>query len=144
MSILLFNPLTDMIQTRDNFRYSNAYYYAPKTDVYESKNEIVIKMDLPGITRDQISIEASSAELEMKTEIKKVDNDVEKEQVEEKKEETIWTSRHIERANRNYLRKFKFNKPVDSTQAKVLLENGVLTITLPLRPEAQKVSLQIE
>ena len=143
MSILLYNPLTDMIQARDNFRFSNTYY-APRTDVYESKNEIVIKMDLPGITRDQISIEASSSELEMKTETKKIITDSEKEQIAEKKEDNEWTSRHIERVNRNYLRKFKFNKPVDSTKAKVLLENGVLTITLPLRPEAQKVTLSIE
>ncbi len=142
MSILLYNPLTDMIQARDNFRFSNSCY-APRTDVYESKNEIVIKMDLPGITRDQISIEASSSELEMKTEIKKVDNDVKKDQVEDKKEETVWTSRHVERVSRNYHRKFKFTKPINSSQAKVLLENGVLTITLPLMPEAQKRTLSI-
>ncbi len=142
MSILLYNPLLDLIESRDNFKLSNCYY-TPNTDVYESKNDIIIKMDVPGITRDNISIEASINELEIKTNLGKLSNESSTDQKEENTQENIWVSRHIERAPRNYYRKFKFNKPVDSEKARVELKDGILTITLPIKPEAQKISLKI-
>lgn len=143
MSILLYNPLQDLIESRDNFRFSNCYY-TPKTDVYESKNEIIIKMDLPGIARENISIEASSIELEIKTEFPKQSNDSSNDQKQTEKDESNLIARHVERRSQNYYRKFKFNKPVDSQKAKVNLQDGVLTVTLPLSPEAQKRTLSIE
>ena len=145
MSILVYNPYTETVHRRNNFRFSNNYC-TPETDIYESKNEIVVKMNLPGVLKDNISIEATFNELEIKTETSKQvteESSVEQETSEKSDDESKLTPRHIERYERNYYRKFKFNKPIDNQQAKVVLQDGVLTVTLPLRPEAQKINLQI-
>lgn len=142
MSILVYNPFRDAVYRRNNFRFTNDYF-TPETDVYESKDEIVVKMNLPGVSKDQISIEANFNELEIKTETKNVNTDDTTVEEEAKASEPEFTAKHIERYNRNYFRKFKFNKPIDSQNAKVNLENGVLTVSLPIRPEAQKISLTI-
>ena len=141
MSILIYNPYNDSLRVRNNFRLADSDFYRPQTDIYETKDEIIVKMNLPGILKENISIDASFDELEVKTETPKISTDQEKS--EESSEESSWISRHVERTQRNYYRKFNFNKPIDAEKAKVVLENGVLTISLPIRPEAIKTQLKI-
>ena len=112
MSILLYNPFRDTVYRRNNFRFSNEYF-TPETDVYESKDEIVVKINLPGVSKDKISIEASFNELEIKTGVQKVDTDDDAAEEETKTSESELTARHIERYDRKYYRKFKINKPVE-------------------------------
>ena len=48
-----------------------------------------------------------------------------------------------ERLAQNLTREVHFNKPVNASEAKVNLKNGVLTIIVPIAKEAQKVKLSI-
>lgn len=145
MSILLYNPLMDSLETRNNFRFSNRYL-RPATDIYESDNEFIIKMDLPGIKRENISIEATFNELEIQSNYSQQSTeDVQSSEVQSSNDSNkeSFRTEFKERSQRNFYRKFKFHKPINPQDAKVLLEDGVLTISLPLRPEAKKINLQI-
>ena len=144
MSILLYNPLMDVYgRPRRSMRFSNSYY-TPTTDVYESNDEIIVKMDLPGVKRDNILIEATFNELELRSNYPEpVIEKSEQSETTEKDQEDEFIHRYQERTRKDFYRKFKFNKPVNTKDAKVTLEDGVLTISLPLSPEAKKINLQI-
>ena len=139
MSLKLYNPIQEL--RRHNHTFDG--FYRPATDVYESKeNEFIVKVNLPGFSKDEIQIDANFDELEITAVLPKVESESTSE-TEEKAAENVWVARHVERISRNYKRKIKFHKPVDAQQAKVDFTNGVLTITLPIRAEAQKVALKI-
>ena len=141
MSIVTYDPFRTLAHFDKRFRNFDSYF-RPDTDLYENDNEFIVKVDLPGFTKDQISVNATHNVLEVKTEIVKESTEDKKdsEVVNETKE---YTPRHIERVSRNYYRKIKFNKPIDTKNAKVSLENGVLTISLPISQEAKKIALNI-
>ena len=143
MSIKVYNPFQEL-RHLNHLNYTLDGFYKPTTDLFESKDEFIVKVNLPGFSKDQISIDATFDELEIKA-IQKVTADEEQTEdnsTEVKNDET-WTARHIERVTRNYRRKIKFNKPIDTQKSKVELENGVLTVILPISAEAKKVSLKI-
>jgi HSP20 family protein len=135
MSLKLYNPFYS-VRHVDNTLYSKYGFYKPATDLYESDDEFTIEMNLPGFNRDQISIDATFDTLEVKTQLKESDETVE--------QETIWTAKHLERVNRKYYRKIKFNKPLDINKATTSYVNGVLKITIPKAPEAKRISLTID
>lgn len=146
MSILLYNPLMDVYGSRKSYRFSKNYF-RPATDVYESNDAIIVKMDLPGFKRENISIEATFNELEISSifpENKSIENQSEQSSATESSEQEPLTQWFRERSGKNFYRKFKFSKPVNPQDARVDLEDGVLTISLPLRPEAKKVKLNLE
>jgi HSP20 family protein len=93
--------------------------WAPPVDVFETADEIVIRMEIPGVDPNAISVS--------------VDNDV----------LTIKGHRHHERdlktetyhcmecSNGSFLRSFSLPGTVDADQLRSNYKNGMLTLTLP-------------
>ena len=94
-------------------------------NIYETKGEILIEAPVPGVKKDEITVEVSNGVL-------KVDA-VHPESEEEKKEKTT-----IYRAQR--LSEFHYSttlpKEVEEGQAKAKLEDGILKIRVPLKAGA--------
>lgn len=145
MSITVYNPFQELANLENTFKNSSfrSGFYKPETDLYETADEFIVEINLPGVKREDISIDSTSDTLEIKVETVKEEKDSENtNELESDKDK--WIVRHIERISRNYARKIQFNKSVNPKEAKITLENGVLRIILPISAEAKKISLEIE
>ncbi len=104
----------------------------PLTDLYESQNEFKIVMNLPGIKKKDIKIESDSESMEIL--INKVENT-------EKDKHTF----HLrERRSGKIMRKISFPSMINPSKAKIVLQDGILTVNVPKAEESKKLSLKID
>lgn len=105
--------------------------FAPSLDVYEEKNNLVVKAELPGLSKEDIHIELDGNQLTIRGEKKWED---------EKKERDYHC---VERRYGSFYRQLTLPESADVSKAKAEQKDGVLTITFPKRAEAQKKKLNI-
>jgi len=105
--------------------------WAPAIDIYDSKDNIVVKADLPGLDKDNIDISIQDNLLTIKGE-KKQKNDV--------KEEDYIRS---ERFYGSFHRSLTLPTDVDSTNVKATFKDGVLELVLPKKEEAKPKQIKI-
>jgi HSP20 family protein len=98
---------------------------APPADVTKTSDAIVVKLDLPGLTVDDVQIEVLDRTLVVSGE--------RREEVEENHEG--YYSR--ERSFGRFARTFGLPPGVDTATVKASFDDGVLTIDVPLRAEAK-------
>jgi len=101
-------------------------------DVHEAGDELVIKTELPGVTKEgfEISIEGDVLRIE-----------AEKKAEEETKEDAYYLrERHFGKFSRALSLPF----PVDSGKATASFENGVLEIRLPKAEEAKSKRIEVK
>jgi len=99
---------------------------APALDVYEEKDDIVVKAELPGMEKDNIEVNLSDNRLTIKGEKKKE---------EEVKKEGYYRS---ERSWGSFVRSLELPSEVQTDKIKAAFKNGVLEIRLPKTEEAKK------
>jgi len=104
----------------------------PSIDLYDRKTEIVIKIELPGVRREDIDLTITKDTLTLKGEIKK-DDDV--------KEEDYYIS---ERMIGSFSRTIALPFEVESEKAQAAMNNGLLEIVMPKREEARPKEIKIE
>jgi len=105
----------------------------PPVDIYQNgQHEVVLKAELPDMTREQIDITVDNGTLTIKGE-KKVDSNVKDEQF-----------HRIERSYGTFSRSFSLPQTVDTTRVGAEYKNGVLTVKLPLREEAKPRQIKVE
>lgn len=101
-------------------------------DVYEEKDELVVRAELPGVDKDKIDIN-----------IEKVTLRIEAEKAgEEKADERSYYL--CERCSGKFLRSLTLPFPVDAGRASASLENGVLEIRLPKAEEAKSRHIEVK
>jgi HSP20 family protein len=100
-------------------------------DVYEEKDEIVAKAELPGIAKDQISVNISDHTLTIRGEKKKD---------EEVKDENYHYS---ERSYGSFVRTIDLPTEVETEKAKASFKDGVLEIRLPKSETARKKQITV-
>ena len=146
MAIVRFDPLRDFATIHDRMnRFLGGFYarpdedvmgrghWVPPVDIYENGDrELVIKVELPDMKREDIEITVENATLVLRGE-KKVDASV--------KEESF---RRIERAYGAFSRSFSLPPTVDTTNVSADYKNGVLTVTLPQREEAKPKQIEVK
>lgn len=103
------------------------------TDIYETKNEYKIVMDLPGFKKNDVKIEADAESMEIL--VSKDNNRVNK----------LKNFLHLkERDNKVIVKAFSFPEYIDPSKAKVVLQDGMLTVTVPKAGKYQKVTLNVD
>ena len=101
-------------------------------DIYQtSEHELVLKAELPDLSRDEIDITVENFVLTLKGE-KKLAPEVKEEQF-----------HHIERSYGSFSRSFSLPRTVDATKVAADYKNGVLTVRLPLREEAKPRQIKV-
>ncbi|MBI4526630.1 MAG: Hsp20/alpha crystallin family protein [Deltaproteobacteria bacterium] len=100
-------------------------------DVYEDKDEIVAKAELPGMNKEDISVEVSDHILTIKGEKKKE---------EETKDDNYYYS---ERSYGSFVRTVELPMEVKTENAKANFKNGVLEIRLPKTEEAKRKQIAV-
>ncbi len=107
---------------------------APLLDLYEEKDDIVVKAELPGMDKDQIEIEISNSELILKGEKRK----------EEKVEEEGYYQ--CERSYGTFRRTVELPMDVQADKIKASFKNGVLEVRLPKteKAKAREIKIKVE
>jgi HSP20 family protein len=104
----------------------------PAVDVYEEKDEIVVKAELPGMEKNDIEVNISDSELTLKGEKKK----------EEKVEEENYY--RCERSYGAFLRSVELPKEVQADKIKASFKNGILEVRLPKTEEAKTKEIKVK
>ena len=106
----------------------------PIVDVFEEKDEIVVKAELPGMEKENIELNLSDHTLTIKGEKKKE---------EEVKEENYYRS---ERSYGGFLRTLELPKDVHADKVKASFKNGILEVRMPKTEaaKAKEVKVKVE
>lgn len=105
---------------------------APAIDLYEEKDDIVVKVELPGMEKDNIQVNLSDHTLTIKGEKKKE---------QEIKEKNYYRS---ERAYGSFIRTLELPKDVHGDKVKASFKNGVLEVRLPKTEEAKTREIKVK
>ena len=126
MTVVRWDPFRD-------FGFTTAHAWMPPVDIYQSgDHEIVLKAELPDMTREDIDITVENFVLTLKGE-KKFASDVKDEQF-----------HHAERRYGTFSRSFSLPQTVDATKVTAEYKNGVLTVRIPLREEAKPRQIKVD
>jgi HSP20 family protein len=106
--------------------------WLPSLDVAETKNELVVKAEVPGMDPKDIDISLSYGRLTIKGE---------KRQEKEEKEADYHL---VERSYGSFIRSVQLPREVQGDKISASYKNGILKITLPKSEEAKKKEIKIK
>ena len=106
--------------------------WAPALDLYEDKDSLILKAELPGMKKEDIDISIHDNTITVSGERKN-----------EKKYESSETSR-AERFFGRFQRTLALSKKVDMGGVKAVYQDGILTVTLPKAPEAKPRQIAVQ
>jgi HSP20 family protein len=116
----------------ERFRTEGMELTAPAVDLYEEKDDIVVKAELPGMEKDNIEVKLADHTLTIKGEKKKE---------EEVKKENYYRS---ERFHGSFLRTLELPKDVHGDKVKASFKNGILEVRLPKTEEAKRKEVKVK
>jgi len=101
-------------------------------DISETENEIIVRADLPGFSKDEVSVNATEGTLTIEAKHK-----------EEKKEkgEKYYT---VERKFGSFRRVISLPVEVESEKAKARMKDGVLEVILPKKEKKKGKEIKVE
>lgn len=105
--------------------------WTPATDIYESKDEYVLDVELPGIAKDDVTIEFENGVLAINGE-RKEENEV--------KEENV---HRVERCYGSFSRSFRLPKNVNDKKINARMKDGILEVKIPKAEEVKAKSIPI-
>lgn len=146
MAIVRWDPFRDLAEVQERVNRVLGDFYGgrgqddvmrrgawiPPVDIYEGTNhEMVIKVELPDLRREDIDIRVEDNTLTISGE-KKLDGEVKQEQY-----------HRVERLYGNFTRSFSLPATIATEKVHADYKNGVLTILLPMREEAKPKQIQV-
>jgi HSP20 family protein len=108
----------------------NVPVYIPAVDIYETKNELTVLADMPGVAKGKVDIDLTDDKLTIRG---TVDAEPEGENL-------------LVREYRvgDYYRQFTLGKAVDRDKIEATMKDGVLTIVLPKADAAKPKKIEIK
>ena len=105
----------------------------PAADVSETDGEVVVKLQVPGVTKDQLTVTATDDVLTVRGEIRK----------EQEEKKNAFYRQEIRYGA--FERTLRLPAEVDGSRANAELKNGMVTITLPKsrQPKAHQVKIAV-
>ena len=140
MDLVRLNPWKEMVSLRERMsrmfedslsrpeRHEDGVgmgAWSPAVDMFEKDDTVVIKAELPGLDKKDVSLDLQNGVLTLKGE-RKYENEV--------KEENYYRR---EMACGKFIRSFTLPADVDADKIKAEFQNGLLTVEVP-KPEAHK------
>lgn len=105
--------------------------FVPAVDVYEDEHKVTLKLEIPGVSQDDLDIRVENNTLTIRGERK-----FEKEEKEE-------NFRRIERRYGSFARSFTLPTTIDTESVSANYENGVLKLELSKRTEARPKQIKV-
>ncbi|MDH3267867.1 MAG: Hsp20/alpha crystallin family protein [Ignavibacteria bacterium] len=151
MTLIKFNPMRDLVDFEREFsKMFNAYenrfgisrskeddecenaVWMPLTDIFEDKDKYSLKLDLPGIKKEDVKISFVDGKLNVSGE---------RAQESEHKDSK---SHRIERSFGKYYRSFNLPENVQNDKINAEFKDGQLTITVPKAEETKPKEIEIK
>ena len=141
-----WDPLRDLVSIQDRMNRLfeqtlsrsrteeaiTASTWSPAVDIYETPETIIMKADLPGLSREDIEIQLQDNTLTLRGE-RRFAKDVQQENY-----------LRIERAYGAFQRSFTLPATVQQDRIRAVFRDGVLELTLPKAEEAKPKKIAIE
>ena len=106
--------------------------FVPAVDIYEDAQQIVLKLEVPGIPQNELDIRLENQTLTVKGERKFEESE---------KQENF---HRIERRFGSFIRTFTLPQTIDTADVKASYDAGVLTISLAKKEAAKPKQVKIE
>jgi HSP20 family protein len=106
--------------------------FIPPVDVYEDAQQLVLKLEVPGIKQEDLDVQVENQSLTVKGERKFEKNE---------KEENF---HRIERRYGSFMRTFTLPQTIDAGSVKANYEQGVLSISLAKKEAAKPKQVKVE
>src|SRR5437763_1596081 len=146
MNLIRFNPFAEVTSLRDqiNRLFDEASMprgegregtgatrvWGPLVDIYETEDEVLVRMAVPGVDKDRIDVQLTGETLAVRGE-----------RLFERREGE--NAIHLERPHGQFIRSFTIGVPVQTDRVQASYRDGVLTITLPKADEIKPRKVQI-
>jgi HSP20 family protein len=117
--------------TRDRSSHADLATWAPPVDIYETENELVVKVDLPDLQDKDIDVRVENNMLTIRGE-RKFDKDVNEENY-----------LRIERAYGSFMRSFSLPNTVSAENIRAEYRNGVLTLHMAKLEESKPKQIKV-
>ena len=105
-------------------------WFTPLVDIYETESEIVVKADVPGVTKDNLDIDLRDGILSIVAQVEPADYG-----------ELVYQEYEIG----GFARRFQVGEDIDQDKITASLDNGVLTLHLPKadRHRPRKIEVKV-
>ncbi|HER63226.1 MAG TPA: Hsp20/alpha crystallin family protein [Desulfobacteraceae bacterium] len=123
-----FSLMTPSLALRD---FPTVGELTPSVDIFEEGNDLVLKAELPGMTKDDLNVTITENRITISGE-KKQEEKVEK-------KDYHW----VERCYGSFCRSFRLPEYVNGDAAKASFKDGVLEIRLPKTKEAKQKKITV-
>jgi HSP20 family protein len=135
-----FDPFAELSRLQDEMsRVAHAtrqdrreYQFQPVVDIFEAKDAIVVKAELPGVKPEDVNIDVEKNMLTIRGE-RRLEN-----------QENRDGYQRIESTYGSFSRTFSLPNHVDSASIDASLDAGILTLRMPKRAEAQPRKIQVK
>ena len=138
-----WSPWKDMLDVRDefdrmldifrpDFNLWDGYTKMPAIDVYENEDNLVVKAELPGMNKEDISITIEGDTLVLSGR---------KSQTKEEKKENYYRKEIREGA---FSRSIEIPYPVDKEKVSATYKDGILEVVLPKTPEMKRKTIKVD
>ena len=130
----LFNSISGrfgLMDSSDTEEYENAVWM-PLTDISEDKDNFILKLDLPGVNKDDVKISFTDGQLNISGERK------------QEKETKDSKFHRVERAYGKYFRSFTLPSKIKDDKIEAEFKDGQLIITVPKAEEAKPKEISIK
>src|SRR5713226_8186359 len=115
-----WDPLRDLLTLHEQIGLvigTDAPGWTPPVDLYETVDEFVLAAEVPGLSRDQIEIQAEDSRIVIRG---------------ERASHVPCEQYHrVERGHGRFSRSFTLPEPIDVDRVAADLQNGILTVTIP-------------
>jgi HSP20 family protein len=126
------NQMLDSFFGGSNPNASTALRWSPPVDVRETETGFTVRVEVPGVAKDQIQVNLENNTLTVRGEKKQV------------VDETKGQWHHVERAWGSFERSIALPVRVDGDKIAARYQDGVLEITVPKSDEAKPREIKIE
>lgn len=129
MTLMRWKPFGDLVSMHDkiNRLFKDAFNdfdqgsdpltsWYPATDIFETKDDYVFKLEVPGLSKDDVNIELNDNTLTIKGE-KKEEKEIKKENY-----------HRIESSSGKFSRSFTLPRNIDTKKVNAHMENGILEL----------------
>lgn len=107
-----------------------ARYFVPPTDIFESADALTVVMEMPGVTKDNVTVDLENNALQVDGKIDFANY---------RDMEPVYTEYNIG----HYRRGFAISSKIDQDRISAGLDNGILTLVLPKAAEAKPRKIEI-
>jgi HSP20 family protein len=126
-----FSDFFPTLNRREIRSGQEASTWSPRTDIEGTNDHYVVRMDIPGVDKENLNVSLENNVLTIKG---------------ERKYETKEDSKNhylLERAYGQFERSFRLTEKVDQEKISADYKNGVLTVKIPKAEEAKPRSIEI-